>query len=79
VKQVPGTLAASLDPGLRSRLEWLTDEVKRVAGTSTLSALPAANEDWDGKMVRVRANGAADKLYWCARSADGALGWVELA
>jgi hypothetical protein len=27
VKQVPGTLASSLDPGLRSRLEWLTSNV----------------------------------------------------
>jgi hypothetical protein len=43
VKQVPGTLAASLDPGLRSRVEWLTTEA---LGTSGDWVTPSLQNGW---------------------------------
>jgi hypothetical protein len=43
VKQVPGTLASSLDPGLRSRLEWLTTEA---LGTSGDWVTPSLHNGW---------------------------------
>jgi hypothetical protein len=59
VKQAPGTLAASLDPGLRSRVEWLTTEALGASGGWTKLPLQNGWANMAGELGFVRSGPVA--------------------
>lgn len=48
-------------------------------GWTLLTALPLADETWDGLFVVIRVAGQPDQMYVSLRNSDGSYGWAVLA